>query len=156
MSEAQSAARIRMLTQRGWLYAGFSRYCDWVKIGFTIRRPVERLNECASRYPHFGPFSLIGTLRSTWAAEQQIHRVLSPFRHNRVAITAELYPSSPSLVGAVRKILDNDEWLPLPADHAIEVRKWARGAAKHPANEEIAREAFAYFDLDHLKRERVA
>lgn len=134
-----------MLYEPGILYAAYSRYCDWVKIGFTSRSAGERLVECADRYFGFGPFSLIGSVKSTWSAEQQIHRILAPLRQRRTALTGELYPAVPSIVSFVGALLKNKDWEPLPWEQSREVRAWARRVASHPKNESEALKAFGVF-----------
>lgn len=110
MSAAQSIARQKMLTQPGHLYFAYSRYCDWVKIGFTSKPVAERIDGINAQYAEFAPFSLMGSVPSTWSAEQQLHRCLSPFRGRRKGRTAELYPALPVLVKNLRAVLTYRKW----------------------------------------------
>lgn len=139
-----SEARKRMLTQPGHLYAVYSRYCDWIKIGFTL--DIEKRRKAINRqYADFAPFSLIGSVRSTWAAEQQLHRCFAPFRHRRTASTAELYPAVPSLVQNVRALLTHREWPVMPAERATALRRYAFRVANDPLNELECRISFERF-----------
>lgn len=151
MSEAQSIARRKMLTQPGRLYAAYSRYCDWIKVGFTLRLE-DRLESIGRQYVDFAPFSLIGSVPSTWGAEQQLHTMLSPFRQRHTGRTKELYPAVFSVSGAMKRILANDEWQRLPFDAYREVRQWASEAAKHPKNRDPALESFALFYRERQQR----
>ena len=64
MSKAQSVARLKMLRQPGHLYAAYSRYCDWLKVGFTSKGVRERIEGINYQYKDFAPFSLIGSAKS--------------------------------------------------------------------------------------------
>lgn len=139
---SMSKARLRMLREPGFLYAAHSRYCDWIKVGFTSKSAAERLDACNKQYAEFAPFSVIGSVRSTWDAEQQVHWMLSPFRQRRTGRTKELYPQSPLLLKAVRTILANPEWDRLPFDEAREIIAWARRMAAHPAIQQPALESY--------------
>lgn len=134
MSAAQSEARQKMLYEPGRLYAAYSRYCDWVKIGFTSKSVAERIEGIDRQYAEFAPFSLIGSVPSLWAAERQIHGWFAPFRNRQTAATAELYPASRSVVGAINAILASDRWDGLTYPETTKMREWARQAAKHPLN----------------------
>lgn len=118
MSKLQSTARLRMLRGPGHLYMAYSRYCDWIKIGFTSKPVARRLEAINRQYTHFAPFSLIGAVNSTWAAEQQLHRCLSPYRRGRHALTKELYPATKPLVANVKAILECKDWPVMPPDLA--------------------------------------
>ncbi len=142
---AMSVARLKMLKERGQLYAARSRYCDWIKIGFTSKSAQHRLEAAASQYPEFAPFTLMGSTLSIWDAEQQLHRTLAPFRQRQKGRTIELYPAVPSLVSAIEQILLNREWLPLNWQANREVREWAYRVAAHPTNRDEALEAFERF-----------
>jgi len=131
MSKAQSIARMKMLTEPGHLYAVYSRYCDWVKIGFSTKVD-ERLENIAHQYDEFAPFTLIGKTVSTYRAEQQLHRALEPFRQRHTGRTRELYPAVPPLVQTVKNVLSWREWKPMPWEQWKRVSGWAREAARKP------------------------
>lgn len=145
---AMSRARLKMLSDPGHIYAAYSRYCDWVKVGFTSKPVHHRLEAAASQYPEFAPFSLIGVTRATWSAEQQVHYLLSPFRHRRTGRTKELYPAVPSLVSLVEEIVSHPQWDRLPYEKWKPIIDWARRIAKAPANHDPAMEAFERFYAD--------
>lgn len=140
-----SEARKAMLRGPGHLYAARSRYCDWIKVGFTAKTATVRLEACNERYAEFAPFSLIAAIPSTWSAEQQLHRVLAPFRQRQTGRTKELYPAVPSLVMAVNGIFRNKRWDPLDFDEWVEWSRWGRRIAEHPRNREPALESFELF-----------
>ncbi len=134
MSKEQSAARIRMLREPGHLYMAYSRYCDWIKVGFTSKPVSERVANVQRAYPDFAPFSLIGSVPSTWRAEQQLHRLFAPFRRHRKGLTCELYPATMPLIGTLKNILTYREWKPVEGYQEIRrVVRWAREAADKPA-----------------------
>lgn len=133
-----------MLDGPGHLYAAYSRYCDWVKVGFSSKLG-DRLETINSQYAEFAPFSLIGTVPSTWSAEQQLHYLLAPFRHRRKGRTKELYPATPSLVEAVKAIVGNKQWERLSYEGWKPVIDWSRRAAKAPINQTEALRAFERF-----------
>jgi hypothetical protein len=141
MSEARKA----MLRGPGWLYAARSRYCDWIKIGFTAKSAKVRLDGCNEQYAEFAPFSLIGALPSSWSAEQQLHRLLAPFRQRQTGRTKELYPAVPSLVRAIDTIFANDRWDLLEFSEWREVSAWVYRASAHPLNRNPALESFDLF-----------
>lgn len=127
----QSQARLKMLSEPGHLYAAYSRYCDWIKLGFTSKAAAERIDAINHQYAHFAPFSLIGFVRSTWRAEQQLHRCLAPLRGG-VAITAELYPATPALVQNIKALLTYRVWEKMPPERSIKLWRFARHAADQP------------------------
>ena len=148
MSAAQSEARMRMLYEPGILYAAYSRYCDWIKIGFTSRTAADRVDELNHAYPLFAPFSLIGSTPGTHNVEQALHRILVPLRLNRIASTGELYPASPSLRAFVDKMLQHDQTVPIDGEGRREMLDWARRAAAHPLNRVEAEMCFERFRRD--------
>lgn len=150
MSKAQSIARQKMLNEPGHLYAVYSRYCDWIKIGFSSKVD-DRLASIAHQYEEFAPFSLIGKTVSTYRAEQQLHRVLAPFRQREKGRTKELYPAVPPLVKTIENVLTWREWKPMPSDQWRRVGRWAYEAAKNPAHR-----AEAIISYERYYAERVA
>ena len=159
MSKAQSIARMKMLREIGHLYVAYSRYCDWIKIGFTSKPVRERLDALENQYPLFGPFSLIGSTRSYWATEQAIHAALAPIRQRKTASTAELYPAVPALVSVVKKIVACREFGRIERNERVELRDWARKAAQHPLNRieaEICFERFRFEQAPFVDHKRAA
>lgn len=165
MSKAQSIARIRMLREPGHIYMAYSRYCDWIKVGFTSKAVAERLENVQRAYPDFAPFSLIGSVPSTWRAEQQLHRLFAPFRRHRKGLTAELYPATTPLVGTLKNVLTYREWKPIEGYSEIRrVLRWAHAAAQSPATRIEVILSYERFDANmsayealppFLRRERV-
>ena len=148
MSRAQSLARQKMLTGPGHLYAAYSRYCDWIKVGFTSKPVAERIEAINRQYAAFGPFTLIGSTRSLWAAEQQIHSWFRPFRQRNRGLTAELYPAAPALLKAIKQIIANRDWPGLEYPQSSIMREWSRKAAAHPINRA---ESVICFDRYHAE-----
>lgn len=142
---AMSEARIKMLYEPGTLYAAYSRYCDWIKIGFTSKGALVRREGIAKQYPAFAPFCLIGTANSTWRAEQQLHRLMAPFRQAKTADTAELYPAVPAVVEMVKFVLEAPTWGLIDLERHRRIREWIRGKAGHPLNRVLANESFSLF-----------
>ncbi|MBS0219162.1 MAG: hypothetical protein JSR91_00320 [Proteobacteria bacterium] len=149
---AKSEARIRMLYEPGHLYAAYSRYCDWIKLGFTSKGAPNRLEGCAAQYAEFAPFSLIGVAKSTWRAEQQLHRLMRPFLQNKTASTAELYPAVPAVVEMVKFVLSHPTWSLVDLDRHRSIRDWVRVKAGHPLNRVLANESFSLFFAERSAR----
>jgi T5orf172 domain len=105
-----SAARLKMLHEPGRIYVAYSRYCDWIKIGFTSKPVAERVEALARQYREFGPFSLIGSVASVYYAEQQLHYAFAPFRCRQVGRTKELYPAVQPLVRQVKALVTYHAW----------------------------------------------
>lgn len=144
-----SEARRKMLTDSGWLYAARSRYCDWIKIGFTSKGAKVRLDSCNKQYAEFAPFSLIRAVSSTWRAEQQLHSVLAPFRQRNVGRTKELYPAVPSLVLLLENMLWRPRWDYVEWPKSRDFREWAHRHAAYPDNRQMALE---YYELFRAER----
>jgi len=145
MSKAQSIARLKMLKEKGRLYVAYSRYCDWLKIGFTSKPVRHRIEGINRQYADFAPFSLVGSVESTWAAEQQLHRCLFAFRRQRRGLTLELYPAVTPLVRRVQAILRDGYWDRLNRDDTCDLVHWAMRTARAPLNDielDIAIERF--------------
>lgn len=128
-----SHARHRMMSCTGSLYAAYSRYCDWIKVGFTLDLST-RLENLGGQYEGFGPFSLIDSAVSTWSAEQQLHRSLEPFRQHRKGRSKELYPACPSAVEAIKRIVACRRWDRMSVDEYLEMIRWTRATAAAPLN----------------------
>lgn len=143
---AMSDARYKMLHEPGHIYVAHSRYCDWVKVGFSTKIS-DRLESINRQYADFAPFSSMGTVRSTWSAEQQLHRFAAPFRAGHTGRSKELYPSTPELLKLLRAILTYREWVRLPFDDYRKARDYYRWVATRPTVAVEAEIAFGrYFD----------
>lgn len=136
-----SAARLKMLNEPGHIYAAYSRYCDWIKLGFTTKLD-QRLENLEHQYAEFAPFSLIGVTVSTHRAEQQLHRALAAFRQGQTGRTKELYPAVRPMVQTVKNLVSWREWKPMSADRWIGLRRWAWAESKQPFNRVEALLAF--------------
>lgn len=130
---AMSEARLRMLNEPGHLYAVYSRYCDWIKLGFSSKVD-ERLESINLQYAEFAPFSLIGKVRSMYRAEQQLHSGFAAFRLGRTGRTKELYPAVKPLVQVIKNILTHREWVPMSYEQCRSTRRWAQAHAQLPLN----------------------
>jgi len=135
MSKAQSIARLKMLREKGHLYVAYSRYCDWLKIGFTSQEVRARIDGINHQYKDFAPFSLIGSVESTWAAEQRLHRCLFAFRRQRRGLTSELYPAVTPLVRRMQAILQDGYWDIPDRDDTYDLVHWAMHTARAPLND---------------------
>jgi hypothetical protein len=158
MSRAQSLARQKMLTGPGHLYAAYSRYCDWIKVGFTSKPVAERIAAINTQYAHFAPFSLIGSTHSTWDAEQQFHRCFGPLRRGQKALTGELYPAVPWFAGQVRNVLAHRHWPVMEAERAYRLRSHVRSIATEKLTALEAGLSFERFfaELALQRAERIA
>lgn len=145
---SMSVARIKMLREPGHIYVAHSRYCDWIKLGFSSKVD-ERLVAIESQYAEFAPFSLMGKVPSTWRAEQQLHRILAPFRARHTGRSKELYPSTPLLVKTLRDVLTWRKWEPVPFDRLRLMCAHYRGLAAKPL---VALEAEVAFDRYYEER----
>jgi hypothetical protein len=141
-----------MLREPGCLYVAYSRYCDWVKIGFTSKGVRERLEAINKQYADFAPFSLIGSVPSTWRAEQQIHRLFMPMRRYRKGLTCELYPATRPLVGTVKNILTYREWKVVEGRTDIRrIVRWAHAAGQSPSTKIEVVLAYERHDAEHRR-----
>lgn len=124
MSGRHSAARQRMLTQPGHLYAAYSRRECWIKVGFSLN-VQRRLVEINHRFKSLAPFHLIGTAAATYESERQMHRILRPYRCQAVGLSRELYLAVPSLEEIVKDAVSGRDRPPMPPE---DVRLAARAS----------------------------
>lgn len=110
-----SEGRRRMLTESGTLYAAYSRGKCWIKIGFTLdlNRRLDGLNH---HFKSLAPFSVIGKAAAVYKSERQMHRILWPFRCNRVGLSRELYLAIPEVEEIVKAAFANGSRPPLPLE----------------------------------------
>lgn len=130
-----------------YIYACYSRYCDWVKVGFSTR-PQQRFLELNKSYPAFAPFTPIGTVLGCIEAEQQFHRAMRPFRWRGGVGSIELYPATKSVLDIVRIVLGMTYYWPFDDLEMACFEDWAAHAARHPLNRVIIRECF---DREHRR-----
>ena len=128
----RSEARLRVVNEAGDLYAAESSDGLWIKVGFSTRL-AERLKqidaECSG-----GPFNLIGSVRSKYCVEQQIHRLLRPFHGLHIGAGKELYPAAPAVRQVVDAVLRHEpiDWI--DSDDLRELRRWCWDEAKKVEN----------------------
>jgi len=146
-----SEARLKMLYEPGHIYAAYSRYCDWIKLGFSSKID-ERLEAIEKQYAEFAPFSLIGVTASTHRAEQQLHRAFAPFRQRRNGRTRELYPAVQPLVQSIKNLVSWREWKPMEGERWLALYRWARDAADNPANRVEAIISFERYYAERTQR----
>lgn len=138
----KSAARIRVVSERGDLYAARSADGRRIKIGFSTRLS-DRIKALSYDFPSCGPFTLIGSTVSTHRVEQQIHSAMKPLHGLQIAAGKELYPASPAVLSVVKFLiaeptLDAIEW-----ESLREFRAWCRHHARTEQNMAVAREVYA-------------
>ena len=138
----KSAARLRVVTQKGDLYAARSADGARIKIGFSTQLP-DRIKGLAYEFPSFGPFELLGSAVATHRIEQQLHRAMQPLHLIRVAAGKELYPASPAVMAVVKVIVDMPELDLMCIDELLEFRRWCRHQAALEENRCVAREVYA-------------
>ncbi len=128
----RSEARLRVVNEAGDLYAAASADGLWIKVGFSTRL-AERLKqidrECAG-----APFTLIGSVRSTYRVEQQLHRILKPFHGLHIGAGKELYPAAPAVRQMVAAVLRHEPITSIHIDDLLELRRWSRAEVKKAEN----------------------
>lgn len=122
---------VRRIKMPGHVYAARSYCKDWVKIGYSAS-VEERLNSINIDYRFYAPFQRIGIVPSSLQAEQQIHRVLRPFRVMKVDSCREMYPAVPLILDFVDRFLSVPVWPGLEMLEAVDMRLEARLLSKHP------------------------
>jgi hypothetical protein len=137
----KSAARLRVVTEKGDLYAATSADGRWIKIGFSTRLK-DRLRAINLEYEG-APFTLIGSTRSTYRVEQQLHRAMKPFHLIHIGAGKELYPAAPAVRRIVDAVLARPEMERIPLDDMLQFRRWCRAQAALEENKAPARIAHA-------------
>lgn len=127
MSKAQSEARLRVVNEEGDLYAANSADGRWIKVGFSTRL-AERLKAIDLEYAG-APFTLIGSVRSTFRVEQQLHRLLRPFHHLHIGAGKELYPAAPAVRQLVEAVLAHQPIKRIDLDDLLALHRWCRSEA---------------------------
>lgn len=138
----KSAARLRVVNEKGDLYAATSADGRWIKIGFSTRL-ADRLKAINLDYPSAGPFTLIGSTRSTYRVEQQLHRAMKPFHLINIGAGKELYPASPAVRRIVDEVMAQPEMETIEIDDLLHFRRWCRAHAELEVNKAPARVAHA-------------
>jgi|TARA_R110002126_G_scaffold134634_1_gene278787 hypothetical protein len=128
----RSEARLRVVNEAGDLYAAASSDGLWIKVGFSTRLP-ERLkqidHECTG-----APFKLIGSVRSTYRVEQQLHRMLKPFHGLHIGAGKELYPAAPAVRQVVEAVLRHEPIESIHIDDLLALRRWCRAEVEKVEN----------------------
>lgn len=119
------------------LYAARSADGRWVKVGFSMFLE-QRLSAINHDFLHYAPFSPIGSTRSCYRAEQQLHRVLAPFRQRNKGHSIEIYPAVAALEQVVVTIVEGADRPAFSFDEFFELKRWCRKAAALPLNRERA------------------
>lgn len=128
----RSEARLRVVNEAGDLYAAESSDGLWIKVGFSTRL-TERLKQIDAQCPG-GPFKLIGSVRSKYRVEQQIHRLLRPFHGLHIGAGKELYPAAPAVRMVVDAVLRHPPLECIDIDDLLQMRRWCRGEVRKVEN----------------------
>lgn len=123
----RSEARLRVVNEEGDLYAAESADGLWIKVGFSTRL-TERLKQIDADCPG-APFKLIGSVRSKYRVEQQIHRMLRPLHGLHIGAGKELYPAAPAVRMVVDAVLRHPPMERIDIDDLMQMRRWCRGEA---------------------------
>lgn len=142
MNLNKSEARLRVVNERGDLYAAASASGLWVKVGFSTRL-ADRLKALNYLYANDGPFRLIGSTNSTYRVEQQLHRAMKPLHTIKIGAGKELYPASPAVLRIANAVVGRPtlEWIEL--DDILALNRWCRAQARLESNVAVARKAHA-------------
>ena len=139
----QSAARLRVVSQVGDIYAAQSSDGQRIKIGFSTQLG-DRLKALNYEFPQSAPFTFLGSTKSKYRVEQQIHRALQPFHHIHVNAGKELYPAAPTVRLVVSRLIvsrDHLDWIEL--DDMLALTRWCREQAKQDQNKAVAELVYA-------------
>lgn len=141
--ENRSRARLRVVTEKGDLYAASSADGLWIKIGFSTQLD-SRLKALGLDFPGNGPFTLIGKTISTYRVETQLHRAMQPFHQIHIGAGKELYPACPAVRLIVGRLIVAREFLePIQLDDLLHFRRWCRVQARLEKNSAVAHIAHA-------------
>lgn len=138
----KSAARLRVVSEKGDLYAAQSADGTRIKIGFSTRLP-DRLKALNFDFPSVGPFKFLGSTVSTYRVEQQLHRAMKPFHQIHINAGKELYPAAPAVVTVVEALIARPTLEPLSLDDLMAFRRWCRHQAALDENRSVARATYA-------------
>jgi hypothetical protein len=147
----KSVARLRVVNEKGDLYAAESADGRWIKIGFSTRLK-DRLRAINLEYEG-APFTLIGSTRSTYRVEQQLHRAMKPFHLIHIGAGKELYPAAPAVRRIVDEVLAQPEMETIEIDDLLHFRRWCRAHADLEVNKAPARIAHARRIVELLEAE---
>lgn len=136
----RAAARRRVTTEPGDIYAAASADGKWVKIGFSQDVPA-RLRTLNLEYQGDAEFALIATTRSTYATEQQLHRAMQPLHQVRIKAGREFYPACPAVSEIVKELIETQDSLELDTDWYFRVVHFCRASAGEDCNRLPALEA---------------
>jgi hypothetical protein len=121
------AENLRSLRGKGCVYAARTGNRRWIKIGFSSHI-TSRLNALDYSFPQYAPFIPLGACRSSWRAEQQIHRAL---RSLHVEGCREIYPAIKP-IEQVAEALVAGEYLPhFDIDEFCSLKDWAKRLSAH-------------------------
>lgn len=136
----RAAARRRVMTEPGHIYAAASADGKWIKIGFSLD-VADRIRGLNLEYKGDAEFTLIATTRSTYRTEQQMHRFMQPLHQVHIAAGKEFYPVMPAVQEVVKELIELPEQLEIDSDWYLHLLKWGRAAAKEGCNRLPALEA---------------
>jgi hypothetical protein len=142
VNENKSKARLRVVSEKGHIYAAESADGTRIKIGFSTQL-ADRLKAINFDFPGSGPFKLLGSTVSTFRVEQQLHRAMRPFHQIHVNAGKELYPAAPAVLTVVEAVIAQPTLDVFPIDDLLAFRRWCRHQATLDENKAIARIVYA-------------
>lgn len=138
----KSEARLRVVNDIGDLYAAASASGLWIKIGFSTQL-ADRLKALNYDFASDGPFHLIGSTKSTYRVEQQLHRAMKSLHTIRIGAGKELYPASPAVRAIAEAVVAEPTCDPFELDDLLDLRRWCRAQSRLAPNVAVARKAHA-------------
>lgn len=136
----RAAARRRVTTEPGDIYAAASADGKWIKIGFSLDVPA-RIRALNLEYQGDAEFTLIATTRSTYVTEQQLHRAMQRLHQVHIKAGREFYPACPAVSEIVKELIETQDSLELDADWHLRVIHYCLAAAGEDRNRLPALEA---------------
>lgn len=129
----RAAARRRVTTEPGDIYAAASADGKWIKIGFSLDVPA-RIRALNVEYQGDAEFTLIATTRSTYFTEQQLHRAMQPLHQVPIKAGREFYPACPAVLEIVKELIETQDSLELDIEWHLRVIRFCRAAAGEDHN----------------------
>lgn len=121
------AGTLASLRGHDCIYVARSEDDCWIKIGFSSHL-TQRLNALDSAFPDYAPFIPVGACRSSYRAEQQIHRAL---RSLHVEDCREIYPAFPQITRLADSLVAWDYLPHFEIDDYFVLKAWAKRLSAH-------------------------
>lgn len=136
----RAAARRRLVTEEGDIYAAASADGKWIKIGFSLD-VADRIRAINLEYQGDAIFTLMATTRAKYRTEQQIHRFMRPLHQVHIAAGKEFYPTMPAVLEVVKELIEKRDRLEIESEWYLQLLHWGNAASKLSRNRLPALEA---------------